>query len=306
MISLVGYSGFVGSNLSLYHNFDGLYNSRNIEKAYGTRPEVLVYAGVRAEKFMANSHPDLDMEHIRQAITNMERIKPGNVILISTIDVLGQYNHVSEAFVIDKSRLEPYGRHRLMLEEWVADRFPDSLIVRLPALFGKNLKKNFLYDIMNIVPSKIKEDKMGELCEMDKELRLYYRLAKNGFYEVRDLDLAEKCRLKHLLSRLNFNALSFTDSRNVYQFYNLKHLWEHIQIAYRNKLHVVHMATEPLAAADVYAYVTGESFQNEFLEQPLKYDFISQYADFFHGEHGYVCNRLEMLAQIKLFLEGNQ
>lgn len=46
MESLVGYTGFVGSNLAESHSFDGLYHSKNIEQAYGTKPELLVYAGV--------------------------------------------------------------------------------------------------------------------------------------------------------------------------------------------------------------------------------------------------------------------
>lgn len=54
MKSLVGFTGFVGSNLAMSTDFDGLYNSANIEEAYGTNPDLLVYAGVPAQKFIAN------------------------------------------------------------------------------------------------------------------------------------------------------------------------------------------------------------------------------------------------------------
>lgn len=67
MESLVGYTGFVGSNLCLNINFDGLYNSKNVMEAYGTNPDLLIYAGVRAEKFLANQDEKLDFEVVKEA-----------------------------------------------------------------------------------------------------------------------------------------------------------------------------------------------------------------------------------------------
>ena len=49
MISIVGYTGFVGSNLCLSTQFDRKYNTKNIQEAFFTKPEILVYAGLRAE-----------------------------------------------------------------------------------------------------------------------------------------------------------------------------------------------------------------------------------------------------------------
>ena len=48
---LVGYSGFVGSNICEKHKFDELYDSKNIKEAYGKNPELLVYSGVPAQRF---------------------------------------------------------------------------------------------------------------------------------------------------------------------------------------------------------------------------------------------------------------
>lgn len=41
--ALVGYTGFVGSNIYAAGSFDGAYNSKNIEEAYGTNPDLLIY-----------------------------------------------------------------------------------------------------------------------------------------------------------------------------------------------------------------------------------------------------------------------
>ena len=61
--ALVGYTGFVGSNIyaSAGDKIEGLYNSKNIEMAYGTKPDLLIYAGLRAEKYLANNDPERDM-----------------------------------------------------------------------------------------------------------------------------------------------------------------------------------------------------------------------------------------------------
>ena len=47
MKSLVGYTGFVGSNIVQCGNFDNLYNSKDVEQGYGSSPDLLVYAGVK-------------------------------------------------------------------------------------------------------------------------------------------------------------------------------------------------------------------------------------------------------------------
>ena len=65
MNSLVGYTGFVGSNLYETGDFNKVYNSKSIKEAYETAPDLLVYAGLRAEKYLANYEPEKDMARIR-------------------------------------------------------------------------------------------------------------------------------------------------------------------------------------------------------------------------------------------------
>ena len=91
MNALVGYTGFVGSNIYETGSFDQVYNSKNIEDAYGTNPDLLIYAGLRAEKYLANNAPEKDMELIEQAQENIEKINPKKLVLISTIDVFGTH-----------------------------------------------------------------------------------------------------------------------------------------------------------------------------------------------------------------------
>ena len=163
MHSLVGYTGFVGSNIVCSHSFDCLYNTKNINNAYGTEPDLLVYAGLRAEKFLANSNPEKDKASIEEAITNLERIKPKILVLISTIDVYKKPVGLDEDSEKDTDGLLPYGLHRLELEKYVEAHFDKYLIVRLPGLFGKNIKKNFIYDLIHYIPALLNENIYSEL-----------------------------------------------------------------------------------------------------------------------------------------------
>ena len=142
--ALVGYTGFVGSNICAGEKFEGLYNSKNIGEAYGTNPDLLVYAGLRAEKYLANHEPDKDLELIRQAEENILKINPKKLVLISTVDVLKNPAGADENTEIDTEGLNAYGANRYVLEQFVRKQYPEALIIRLPGLFGKNIKKNFI------------------------------------------------------------------------------------------------------------------------------------------------------------------
>ena len=160
MKSLVGYTGFVGSNLAASADFDGLYNSKNIEQAFGTQPDVLYYSGVPAAKFIANKYPDQDLEIIKNAVENIRKIAPKKLVLISTVDVYKAPNGKDEDAPMKTEGLEAYGANRLYLEQRVKEIFPDYHIVRLPGLYGKNIKKNFIYDYINYIPALLNEAKM--------------------------------------------------------------------------------------------------------------------------------------------------
>ena len=174
MNALVGYTGFVGSNLYAKGEFDAAYNSRNIEDAFGTKPDLLVYAGLRAEKYLANHDPEAALIQIRIAEENIRRINPKKLVLISTIDVFKVPAGVDENTAVDTEGLHAYGFNRYLLECHVRERYPDALIVRLPGLFGNNIRKNLIYDYINVIPFMLKEEKYLELSGREPVLQKYY------------------------------------------------------------------------------------------------------------------------------------
>lgn len=304
MIALVGYTGFVGSNIyaSAGDKIEGLYNSKTIEKAYGTCPEILIYAGLRAEKYLANYAPEKDMDQILQAEENIKKINPKRLVLISTIDVFKTPRDVDENSLIEVNGLQAYGYNRYQLELWVREYDSNALIIRLPGLFGKNIKKNFIYDYIHRIPRMLSELKYNELSEREPKIRFAYFRQENGFYQV-CVSEDEREELKERFQKLGFSALNFTDSRSVYQFYHLAYLWEDIQTALKAGIKLWHPATPPVSAGELYQYLTGDKFVNELGGIPAHYDYKTIYNKVFDGSEGYICRKDKLLDEIKEFTE---
>lgn len=308
MVALVGYTGFVGSNICIaaVDQIGAVYNSKNIKDAYGLRPDLLIYAGLGAEKYLANHLPKKDMELIIQAEENIKRINPKKLVLISTIDVFSEPGNVDENSSISTKNLHPYGYNRYQLELWVRRHYSDGLIIRLPGLFGRNIKKNFIYDYINVIPAVLKQEKMDEISRSHLDVRKYYTLQDNGFYRLNMLTDHERGWLKREFQQIGFTALNFTDSRSRYQFYNLSRLWSDIGIALASDIRLLHMAVEPISAGELYRYLTGEDFVNELGGKPADYDFRSLHAETFGGSEGYICSKEEIMRNIADFVKEQQ
>jgi len=182
--ALIGCTGLVGGTLLARRRFAAAYRSTTIEGIAGRTFDRIYCAGAPAEKWKANRDPDADRANLARLVDAVSRARARKLILISTVDVFGDPRRVTEHD--DPSEATPYGRHRLELERTLAARF-DTLVVRLPALFGAGLKKNAVYDLLHGNQTE-KIDHRGSFQ--------FYDLARLA----RDLDAAEgaSLRLVHL------------------------------------------------------------------------------------------------------------
>jgi hypothetical protein len=146
--ALIGSTGFVGGNLLRQREFASAYNSSDIDQIHGKQFRTLICAAPSAEKWKANRDPESDHASVMRLWGSLESVEAQKVILVSTVDVYPNPVDVFEETPIDPAECTPYGRHRLELEQKVSEAF-NSMIVRLPGLFGPGLKKNALYDLLN-------------------------------------------------------------------------------------------------------------------------------------------------------------
>jgi nucleoside-diphosphate-sugar epimerase len=145
--ALIGHTGFVGSNLARQARFDALYNSANIESIAGQEFDLLVIAGVRAEKWIANANPEQDREGIDRLVRPLAKVRAKQVVLISTVDVFITPIEVDESTPVKTEGLHPYGLHRYTLEQMLGAKYR-TVVARLPGLYGPGIKKNVIHDFL--------------------------------------------------------------------------------------------------------------------------------------------------------------
>lgn len=298
--AIVGYTGFVGQNLCLSHPFDAQYNSKNIADAFGTAPDLLVYAGIRAEMFTANHFPEKDLENIQEAIENIKRINPKKLVLISTISVYPVFEG-DERTPLDENEGTAYGRNRRLLEKWVEENCAYYLIVRLPALFGQGIKKNFIFDMIHYIPVLLKTEKYEQLFQ-NSELAYLYQDRGDGFYKCVAESKEEKALLRHFFEQAGFSALNFTDSRSEYQYFNLANLWNVICKAIDNGVRLLTIASEPIKSSELFEYIYQKPFFNKCSASYPVQHLKSMYAEVFGGKDGYLYSKQELLEDIKHFI----
>ena len=75
--ALIGFTGFVGSNLARQHTFGALFNSSNISDIHDQHFDTLVFSGARAVKWWANKNAAEDWEGIQAALQPLATVSVG-------------------------------------------------------------------------------------------------------------------------------------------------------------------------------------------------------------------------------------
>jgi hypothetical protein len=146
--ALIGYSGFVGSNLAAAHDFTDHYNSRNIGDIAGQSYDLVVSAFGRADSHRINTHGEQDLAEIEDFLALLASVDTAKLVVVSTVCVYPGGTSPDETTPLDPAGLTPYGANRLHMEQALAQRF-DTLVLRLPQLYGIGLKKGIVYDLLN-------------------------------------------------------------------------------------------------------------------------------------------------------------
>jgi len=146
--ALVGHTGFVGTTLKSQTRFDLLVHRPDVGLLHGTKPDLMLVAAAPAAKWIANREAEVDRLNVEALFEDLRKADATRVLLISTVDVYSDPVAVDEDDEPTQPAKEPYGRHRLWLENAVRSLDAQVTIVRLPGLYGEGLRKNFLYDLV--------------------------------------------------------------------------------------------------------------------------------------------------------------
>lgn len=306
---LIGYNGFVGSNL-LNNNYNYLYNSENIEEIKYKEFDLLICSAIRADMFMANTEPERDLENIKNLFSILQKVKSKKAVLISTIAVYPQPVRADERSSIFE-KVSSYGVNRRFAEIYFKEIFNQSLIIRLPALFGNNLKKNFIFDIINRLPSFLTKEKFNYINTILNDKYVLYKYynydkIKNIYVFSKDNACNDNMidRLKELFSSINETSLNFTNSDSKFQFYSLYRLNSDIEIALNNNLEELNICSEPIIAKEIMNNIFNECFDshNSIL---YDYDMRSMHSKLWGNHFNYLYSKAEILYDLKKFFVAN-
>lgn len=308
-VGLVGHTGFVGGALRRRRSFAGFYNSSNIGELAGERFDRVVCAGAPAVMWAANADPEGDAANLDRLIAALRSAEIGTLVLISTVAV---FDDPSAGYAEDDARYETakaYGRNRRRLEVQAAEAFDDVRIVRLPALFGPGLKKNFIFDLMNPAPSFINPtayEKTAAAFSAAERAMLAEAYAFDAGLKMWRLRREELSRaplladLTEALERIGFVARNFTNSESRYQFYNIERLADDIDRIVDSEVRVVNLCSEPLSAREVHLHLTGEDFANDGPAR-VSENVRTRHAGLFGGAGDYTFDRATVLSDLKAY-----
>lgn len=216
--------------------------------------------------FEANKFPDRDEEKIEALIERLSQVQAERFILISSIAVLANFAGGDDETTTAFQEALAYGRHRRRLEAFVEDHYPSSLVVRLPALFGPGLRKNFVFDLLNPVPSMLTGAKLDDLSDaLDARQGEWIRelYALDPVTGMLKLDRAaldaspNRSALEEAVTEHGFSATQFHHPETTYQYYDMSNLWSDINLAVEAGLSHIHLVSEPLRAARIHKRLTG-------------------------------------------------
>lgn len=223
--ALIGYTGFVGKNVKKLHKFKYHFNSKNIKKIRNKKFNNIFCCGLPSLMWKANKFPSKDLKNILNLKADLSNVRCKKFILISSVEV---YDHrfVSneKKFFLKKKKLN-YGFNRLVFEKFIEKNFPKILILRMPVIYGKYLKKNILFDIINL----------KNLDKINLEDQLQFYNIKNIFKHInickinniKKINLiSEPIKVKEIVKKLRPEALIQCKSdRQNKRTYNVKSIY---------------------------------------------------------------------------------
>lgn len=306
--ALIGHTGFVGQTLRRQHGFAAGFNSANIAQAAGQVFDLAVCAAAPGSMFEANRFPEKDAQGIDRLCASLAKITAKRFVLISTIAVLARFDggadETTHAFQTDLA----YGRNRRRLESFCAEHFPNCLILRLPALFGAGLKKNFLFDLRNPVPSMLPQARFDDFARAlgDGVAGFYHQDEALGMMVLDREGLQASPRREAIaaaVTEAGFSALGFTNPDSRFQFYDMSRLWDDLQRGLRAGVPVLHLAPEALRAGDVHFQVTGRAMPPTAARLHVE-DMQTGHAELWGRQGRYICDAAQVMAAVQEFAAG--
>ena len=197
-VAVFGASGFVGRSLSVAlasKKYKVVPVTReNYSQHIGKKYDVVINAAHPAARFWANKNPDLDFKETVQ--------KTADIFYKCSFKKFVQISSVSARCQLDTV----YGRHKLAAESICNSG--DNSIIRLSSMFGKDLKKGVLINMLKGEKVFISGDSRYAFASMDFVVdHIASHLDSKGVVEVGAFNSVSMIDIaKHLNAKIEFEG----------------------------------------------------------------------------------------------------
>lgn len=102
---------------------------------------------------------------------------------------------------------------------------------------------------------------------------------------------------------LQHNALGNINPRSSFQYYDLSNLWRHIEVAWSQKLELVHLFPAPIATSELINTFFPGTVVGATAAPEAHYDHRTVHGRLFGGDDQYVSDKATVLQQLDRFIE---
>ena len=223
--ALIGYSGFIGSHLKEKIEDCEFYNSKNIKTIKNKNFNKIYFSGNDSRIWYVNKYPKKDMKNLISILSKLSSVKCDLFILISSIEIYKttknkKYNENSK--LLPKKKLN-YGENRLFFEKEIKKLFKNFLIIRLPVVYGKRLKKNVLFDIIH--NNNLNKINTNDVLQFYPVKYLYSDINKIIKNKIKLINLSSApIRISTIFKKFNLKM----NNHNSYRNYNMVSIFSKI------------------------------------------------------------------------------
>ena len=215
MIFIQGGNGFLGSALLRYLKYNGINHQNitrtNYKKFLEKKCDIFINCSTNSKKYFAEKFPEKDfVETTMNVLNSINNFNFKKYILISSADVYGTTNIRNSSENIKLNRLNHdnfYALNKIIAEQIVLNFGKPYIIFRLGGLIGKNLKKNFIFDLIKEKPLRFKINSKFEFINTDDVANIIFNIInqKKYFNQIFNLSGDGQMSIKEIVDLFSRN-----------------------------------------------------------------------------------------------------
>jgi nucleoside-diphosphate-sugar epimerase len=242
MFFVVGGKGLTGSAIiRLLENEEIEYKiiqRENKKDFFGKSCDVLIYANGNPLRYKANEDPFFDfkasVESVAEYIHNIDCKLFVHISSIIVYDKINSKETTKENITINVERLDNYGYHKILAENYVKKYSKNFLIFRLPGLVGKNLEKNPAYDYINKEKRvMISSESTLNFINTDKVAKSILKIIQlNIKNDIFNLASKNSIKIKDIEKVIGYNTKYTSDAEKSLQNYqiNIEKIQQYVEM----------------------------------------------------------------------------